>query len=116
VRRFVTDVDPDRVRELVTNLLTNALRHSPAGAAVEVAVERRRGGARISVRDHGPGVDAADAERIFRRFGRGGRSAGGGTGLGLFIVQTVVEAHGGTVTVGAAEGGGARFVVTLPVS
>ncbi|WP_437662039.1 sensor histidine kinase [Sorangium sp. So ce1182] len=104
------------------NLVDNAVRFSPPGEAVVVAVEEGEGGeagegrktARISVRDRGPGIPVQHQARIFDRFFTTDESRNG-TGLGLAIVKSVVEAHGGVVTVESAPGEGARFVVEMPV-
>lgn len=98
----------EAIARAVRNLVENALRHSPAGAVVEV---RTGPGRRLSVRDHGPGVDDADKEVIFERFWRGDRSGPVGAGLGLGIVQATMQAHGGAVRVDDAEGGGALFTL-----
>jgi two-component system OmpR family sensor kinase len=111
--------DPDRLRQLVSNLTRNALIHTPDGSPVQLALERRDGSAVLSVRDHGPGLPGGDCERLFARFWRshGGRRRGpGGAGLGLPIARAIARAHGGDVTAQDAPGGGARFVVTLPCS
>ena len=108
---------PDDLHRLVLNLLENALIHTPAGTPILASTRRVDGIARIEVADRGPGVPAALRERIFERFARpagdGGRPKGS-SGLGLAIVRAVTEAHGGTVEVLDAEGGGALFRVTLP--
>jgi two-component system, OmpR family, sensor kinase len=109
--------DEDRLRQVVANLLANALRHTPDHAAVDVDVRMVDGRARLSVADSGPGLDAESASRVFERFYRADSSrasATGGSGLGLSIVQSVVAAHGGRVTLDTAPGEGARFVVELP--
>jgi two-component system OmpR family sensor kinase len=115
--------DEGGLRQVVTNLVANAVRHTPAGTPVEVAVglEPAGGGggsAVLEVRDHGPGLSPGDAERVFERFYRVDasrrRGAGGGSGLGLSIVAAVTAAHGGTVAVRPTPGGGATFRVTLP--
>jgi two-component system OmpR family sensor kinase len=120
--------DADRLRQVVDNLLANALRHSPAGAAVEVRVATASDAVTIEVADHGPGVPVADRERIFEPFYRADSSrarATGGAGLGLAIVAAIARAHGGTVGVepngngsdeGSEEGSGARFWVRLPTT
>lgn len=111
--------DQDRLRQVVANLVANAVRHTPAGTPVEVAVGGGPDGqAVLEVRDHGPGLPPEQAERVFERFYRVDssrrRGTGGGSGLGLSIVHAVVTAHGGQVAVTATPGGGATFRVTLP--
>jgi two-component system OmpR family sensor kinase len=109
--------DSHRLRQVLANLLRNALVHTPPRTPVEVSVSQDEQNVTVSVRDHGPGLPDADPERLFDRFWRaeGGRGRGkAGAGLGLSIVGTVVDAHGGRVSAGDAEGGGARFTVVLP--
>jgi two-component system OmpR family sensor kinase len=109
--------DAHALRQVLGNLLRNALVHTPAGTPVEVSVGRSDGEVRLDVRDHGPGLPADDAGVLFERFWRaeGGRERGrGGAGLGLAIVAGVVAAHHGRVEAGDAPGGGARFTVRLP--
>jgi two-component system, OmpR family, sensor kinase len=109
--------DPHQLRQVVGNLMRNALVHTPAGTAVEVSVRRAGDEVELEVRDHGPGLPAGGAESIFGRFWRAepGRGRGrGGAGLGLAIVAGIVEAHGGRVRAADAPGGGASFVVRLP--
>jgi signal transduction histidine kinase len=106
--------DRTRLRQLVTILTDNAIRHGPAGGTVNVAVEpRERGGADLTVDDRGPGIRPEDRDHVFDRFWRAPGSAAGGTGLGLAIAAWVVERHGGTIEVGDAPGGGARFEARL---
>ena len=98
----VIDGDAHRLRQVVDNLLANALRHSPTGVAVEVRVTAAPDAVTIEVGDHGAGVPAADRERIFEPFYRADSSrarATGGAGLGLAIVAAIARAHGGTVGV-----------------
>jgi two-component system, OmpR family, sensor kinase len=110
--------DDNRLRQVVANLVGNAVRHTPAGSPVEVAVGHVEGRAVIEVRDHGPGLSPEHAARVFERFYRvdssRARSQGGGSGLGLSIVSAVVSAHGGRVGVAPTPGGGATFRVELP--
>ncbi len=112
--------DEARLRQVVTNLLANALTHTPDGTAVEVLVGSRDGRARLEVRDHGPGIPADEARRVFERFYRNdparGRRESGGHGLGLAIVAAIVESHHGRVGVARTAGGGATFVVDLPLA
>jgi two-component system sensor histidine kinase MprB len=106
---------PDRLSRAVNNLLDNAAKYGPPGGEVDVTVTLEGDRAQIAVRDHGPGVDPAEADHIFDRFARGAQARQqGGAGLGLAIVRQVAESHGGTIAVTAADGGGARFVLTLP--
>jgi two-component system sensor histidine kinase MprB len=107
----VVEAAPDRLGRAVNNLLDNAAKHSPPDGIVEVAVA----GGQVSVRDHGAGVSPADAPHVFDRFYRGaGARERPGSGLGLAIVRQVAEAHGGTVGVEDAPGGGALFRLALP--
>ncbi|WP_432522747.1 sensor histidine kinase [Kineococcus sp. SYSU DK006] len=111
--------DESGMRQVLTNLLANALHHTPAGTPVEVAVGAAQGPSGpesvVEVRDHGPGLTPEQAERVFERFYRVDasrrRGTGGGSGLGLAIVATIVQVHGGTVAVAPTPGGGATFRV-----
>jgi two-component system OmpR family sensor kinase len=120
--------DERRLRQVITNLVANAVNHTPAGTPIEVAVGAIGGpgrsgspvstGVAFEVRDHGGGVDPAQTGRVFERFFRSDpsrqRGRGGGTGLGLAIVAAIVSAHDGRVGVTETPGGGATFVVELP--
>jgi signal transduction histidine kinase len=116
--------DPDKLRQVVGNLLENAVRHGEGRVTIafeEVTVpeddEQKGEGSlmiAMTVDDEGPGIPEAMLGRVFTRFWRGNRR--GGTGLGLYIVKGIVEAHGGTITVGRAPGGGARFRFTMPAA
>jgi two-component system OmpR family sensor kinase len=111
--------DAHQLRQILANLLRNALVHTPEGSPIEVTVERAGEHARLEVRDHGPGLPTDDAGTLFERFWRaeGGRERGrAGAGLGLAIVAAIVDAHGGEVEAENARGGGASFVVRLPLS
>ncbi|MCU0265033.1 MAG: ATP-binding protein [Actinomycetia bacterium] len=119
--RFVVAVEPplpetwadaDKVDQVLANLLENALRHGAGTVTVTVRAQPDGPGTEVTVTDEGEGIPAEQARRVFTRFWRGG--ARGGTGLGLYIVRGLVQAHGGTVTLGAAPGGGALFRVVLP--
>ena len=99
-----------RVARAITNLLDNAAKYSPPGATVEVGVANGE----VSVRDHGPGVAAEDAPRVFDRFWRSNDARQlPGSGLGLSIVRDVAESHGGSVTLERPVAGGARFRLRL---
>jgi two-component system OmpR family sensor kinase len=110
--------DAHQLRQVLGNLVRNALVHTPAGTGIEVAVANSDGRVRLEVRDHGPGLPTADADALFERFWRaeGGRERGrAGAGLGLAIVAAIVDAHGGEVGATNAPEGGAVFSVKLPV-
>ncbi|MCP9487370.1 MAG: ATP-binding protein [Gaiellaceae bacterium MAG52_C11] len=107
--------DRDRLRQLVDNLLANAIKYSERGTPVEVDASARNGIVRVRVRDFGPGIALEDHALIFEKFGRSGVAAAKpGTGLGLFISRSFAEAHGGTLRVDSRPGAGATFTLTLP--
>jgi signal transduction histidine kinase len=108
----LVDVDPLRIREVVTNLIANAIRHSSGGAAVSIAAERRPHRIVVRVRDTGPGIAADELPRIFDRFHKGERSHG--SGLGLPIARNLVAAHGGEIAVESEVGRGTTVTFTLP--
>ena len=111
--------DDTRLRQVLGNLVRNALVHTPQQTPIEVAVATDDGVGRLSVADHGPGLAAHDVDRIFEPFYRADPSRSrdrGGAGLGLSIVSAVVNAHGGSVKVSETEGGGATFEVELPLA
>lgn len=103
-------LDPDKLEQILTNLVENGVRHG--AGTVSIVIEPCEGGAAVSVRDEGQGIAPETIPRVFRQFWRSKRR--GGTGLGLFIVKGLVEAHGGTITVGRAPNGGAEFRFTMP--
>ncbi|MEX0168113.1 sensor histidine kinase [Streptomyces sp. LMG1-1-1.1] len=109
--------DPDKIDQILGNLLENAVRHGDGTVTIEVAPatagEDGEEGTEVTVSDEGPGIPEASMNRVFTRFWRGSKR--GGTGLGLYIVKGVVEAHGGTITVGRGPRGGAEFRFILPV-
>jgi two-component system OmpR family sensor kinase len=112
--------DDAKLRQLLANLVSNALNHTPAGTPLEIAVGTRESDRHVvlEVRDHGPGVDPDKARKVFERFYRADpsrvRGAGGGNGLGLAIAAAIVNAHRGRIGVSQTPGGGATFVVELP--
>jgi signal transduction histidine kinase len=107
--------DRDALRQVLLNLLDNAVKFGPAGQTVTVRVGTDGADTRVDVEDQGPGVPAADRERIFRAFERGRDTQGtGGAGIGLAVVNHVVASHGGRVSVSDVAGGGARFTIRLP--
>ncbi|WP_206061553.1 sensor histidine kinase [Nonomuraea basaltis] len=109
--------DRQRLTQALMQLVANAVRHTKDGDLIAVGSAVRDGSVELWVRDSGPGVAPADRERIFGRFMRGAGRTGAhdGAGLGLAIVRSIAEAHGGRVTVTEASGGGACFVMTLPL-
>ncbi len=123
--RFVLDVDEglaaeadgEKLGQVLSHLLDNAIRYSPAGGTVTVAARRRDDAVEVSVEDEGIGIAHAEQERIFRKFYRGDAAAGavgaGATGLGLFLAEGLVTAMGGRIWVDSDEGRGSTFVLAL---
>ncbi|HMO65687.1 MAG TPA: HAMP domain-containing sensor histidine kinase [Verrucomicrobiota bacterium] len=111
------DVDPRRLRQVIANLLDNALKYTPAGGSVRLAARAIPGKAMLEVADTGPGIPPAEQELIWQRLYRGDKSRSQhGLGLGLSLVKAVVEAHGGQVAVESAPGQGAAFRLAIPRS
>ncbi|MBI3449598.1 MAG: HAMP domain-containing histidine kinase [Acidobacteria bacterium] len=111
--------DPERLGQILRNLLSNAIAHTPAGGQVVVGARRAGGVCEISVRDTGEGIAAEHLPFVFERFYRADPSrarATGGAGLGLAIVKQLAEAHGGSVRVESVTGKGSTFTVTLPIA
>jgi two-component system sensor histidine kinase BaeS len=113
----VVNVEPDRIRQILVNLITNAHEYSPEGAAIEVSASAAGDEVAIAVADDGPGIPPEQLEHIFERFTRG--DAGltqrvGGTGLGLAITKSLVELHGGRIEVDSTPGEGSSFRFYLP--
>jgi two-component sensor histidine kinase len=104
-----------RVLQILINLVTNAIYYAPDGTRVTIAISQDSAFAQISVSDQGSGVPEADREKIFNKFERLGRSNDGGSGLGLYISRRLARAMRGDLIVEAAEQGGAKFTLTLPV-
>ena len=108
--------DPDKLAQLVLNLLDNAVKHSPRGATVQVRGEQADGTVIVRVRDSGSGLPEGAQVRLFQRFYRGENAVRNGAGLGLAIAQAIAQAHGGNISAQNVEGGGAEFAVRLPVA
>jgi signal transduction histidine kinase len=111
--------DPDKIDQVLSNLIENAVRHGDGTVTIDVTAtasprEGEDTGTSVTVSDEGPGIPEESMNRVFTRFWRGSKR--GGTGLGLYIVKGIVEAHGGAIEVGRAPGGGAQFRFTLPVA
>jgi signal transduction histidine kinase len=111
-------VDPERMAQVLGNLISNALRHTPAGGSVVLIAKSGTKGVVLQVRDTGSGIDAADLPYIFNRLYRGdlSRQQNGESGLGLAIAKSIVEAHGGRITAESTPGAGTTFTITLPYS
>ncbi|NPA30835.1 MAG: HAMP domain-containing histidine kinase [Chloroflexi bacterium] len=111
--------DPDRLRQAILNLVSNAVQYTPAGGTIWVGARRVGDQAVLWVRDTGPGIPPEDLPHVFERFYRAARSrtrrGGGGFGLGLSIVRWIVEAHGGHIRVASQVGQGTTFTLTLPL-
>jgi signal transduction histidine kinase len=113
-------VDGNRIERVVSNLLRNAIEHSPAGSSIELRVFTDGDRVCLSVTDHGPGIESAAMSRVWERFFRGEDSrkrlatGGDGAGLGLAIVQGFVKAHGGSVGLVSKTGEGSTFRIHLP--
>jgi signal transduction histidine kinase len=106
------DLDPVRIREVVMNLLANAVRHSPEGAVVRIGAEDTAAGVTVRVIDQGEGIRAEDLPHVFDRFYKGFGSSG--SGLGLTIARSLVSAHGGTISARTPVGGGTAVEFSLP--
>ena len=107
--------DGERLRQIVVNLIDNAVKYSPGGVPVEVRARADDGRVSIAVRDRGPGIPHEHQQAIFEKFGRVESAAGKpGTGLGLFIARSIADAHGGSLEVESAPGAGATFTLRLP--
>jgi len=109
----LVDADYSQIDQVVTNLLENAARHTPPGTTIDVEARVADDGVAVCVADRGPGVDIDHADELFEPFRRGPGSRS--SGIGLAICRAIVDAHGGTISVGNRDGGGAAFEFTLPV-
>ncbi len=109
---ILLNADPERIREVASNLISNAVRYSPKGSAVKVEVSHESSGARISVADSGPGISPADLPHVFDRYYKSADSRG--MGLGLSIAKYIVEAHGGQIHAESEAGRGTTIWFTLP--
>ncbi len=106
--------DPEKLRQVLEQLVSNAVKYSPDGGVVSVSAQRRRDAVEVAVADEGVGIPASERERIFAKFYKAG--GGQGTGLGLFIAQGLVREMGGTIWVDSEEGRGSRFAFQLPAA
>lgn len=112
----VAQADPDRVDEMLRNVMHNALKYTPAGTPIDISVQSTGDRVELAVRDYGPGIPEHEVEHVFDRFERGSRASSDshGMGLGLYLVRLLVEAQGGDVSITLPEDGGTRVVFTLP--
>jgi two-component system sensor histidine kinase KdpD len=110
------ELDYVEIQQVLSNLVENAAKFSPAGSEIGISVAQDNGHVRFAVRDHGPGIAAGDTERIFEPFVRLARAGQGprGVGLGLAIAKRLVEAHAGTIWIDRGVSEGTRIVFTLP--
>jgi len=109
------NLDIAMISGAVTNLLNNAIHYSPEGGVVRVETRGFADLLILRVRDHGPGIPADEVPQLFERYGRGAKSASSSsTGLGLYLVRTIVEAHGGSVSATFPPDGGSAFVIVIP--
>jgi two-component system OmpR family sensor kinase len=118
---LVANADPNRLSQVLMNLLKNAIIYAPDTERIEVQLQPAEKAAEMRVRDYGPGVPPAERERIFARFtqlepGSSQRNHSDGLGLGLYIAREIVVAHGGTITLDESVEPGATFVVRLPLN
>jgi len=114
----VVQADPDRMRQVIDNLLSNALKYSPDGTDVEIYVTFENGMTQTSVVDQGIGIPKDEIPQLFERFHRARNVSSryyGGLGLGLYIARAIIEAHGGTIAVESEEGKGSQFTVRMPL-
>ena len=109
--------DAERLRQVLSNLIDNAVKYSPAGGEVRVSTRSENGRVEVAVADRGPGIPSGQQRLIFEKFGRAklGDKTKPGTGLGLFIARSIAEAHGGRIDVDSAPDRGATFTLTLPL-
>lgn len=109
------EVDPERMAQVLGNLVSNAIRYTPEGGAIVLSAERSDGTILLKVHDNGPGIDPEDLPHIFERFYRSDKSRqqNGESGLGLAIARSIVEAHGGSIWAESPPQGGATFVIAL---
>jgi signal transduction histidine kinase len=106
--------DRDRILQVLSNLIGNAIKFSPEEAVITINAERAHHSVCVSIQDNGPGIQAAELSHVFERYWHAKSAAGGGTGLGLFIAKGIVEAHGGRIWVESTLGSGSTFYFTLP--
>jgi signal transduction histidine kinase len=116
--RIFAMIDPRAVRQVVVNLLDNAIKYGPRGQTISIELEKTGTSARLSIADQGPGIPVADRRSVWKPFVRlrGAKGRSGGSGIGLAVVRDLVQLHGGSVSIDAASGGGALFTLIFPIS
>jgi two-component system sensor histidine kinase KdpD len=107
--------DPERIQQVLANMLDNAIKNSPAGSRIDVVVGREGGAAQVEVSDRGLGLSEDELDRAFEKFSRGRHATVTGTGLGLYICRKIIDAHGGRIWASRRAGGGAPVAFTLPL-
>jgi signal transduction histidine kinase len=108
-------VDPDRIVQALVNFLSNAIKFTPRGGTIRITARPDRGGITCTVTDQGPGMTAAERDRLFQPFVQlAAGTKAGGTGLGLVITRHIIEQHGGTVSVESTPGAGSSFSIWIP--
>lgn len=110
------EIEHDRILQVLSNLIGNAVKHTPRGGTVRLEARQKHDEIEITVSDSGPGIPEAQQKRIFEKFSQLGNGAREGLGLGLYISKWIVEAHGGTITVASKPGEGCVFAFTVPVA
>jgi signal transduction histidine kinase len=112
------NIDPVRMTQVLTNVLDNALHHTPEGGQVNLLAQKVQGGVELAIQDSGPGIEGNDVNRIFERFYRTDSARHrdeGGSGLGLAIAKSIVQAHNGQIWAESAPGQGLKIVIRFPV-
>lgn len=110
---IVVMADPERIGQVIRNLLNNAVRHTPRGTPIQIGAYREEGGIRVEVADKGPGIDPQDRLRILEKFARGAGAGKEGRGLGLYLSRRILHAHGTDLLIASEPGEGARFCFRL---
>lgn len=108
--------DRERIFQVLSNLIGNAIKHTPEGGTIAVHIEPGANEILVTVADTGPGIPTDDLPHVFNRYWQSPRKSREGTGLGLYIAKGIIESHGGRIWVESLPGAGARFMFTLPLA